>query len=223
MLSEEEKKSIYEAPWPYGLADVLSAGFTCSRDDCGQSEIVEFTAKSVQQMIVDRLGQREAAIIEMRYRDKKSFSAVGEVLGISGGRCRQIEAKAMRKLYRRITEYASVPWKDWKAEHDARIRAEERLQFVLEHITYTAAPGVEPVRSPEEVANLEKQKTPIETLDLSVRSYNALKRKGIETVEDLLDIPDYESMLRIRNLGVGSTNEIISNLHRRGIKFKWEI
>ena len=50
---------------------------------------------------------------------------------------------------------------------------------------------------------------PIETLNLSVRSFNCLKRAGIHTVQQLLSIPS-ENLLKIRNLGKMSASEIES-------------
>lgn len=52
----------------------------------------------------------------------------------------------------------------------------------------------------------------IEDLDLSVRSYNCLKRAGIHTVEDLTKKSE-EDMLKIRNLGRKSLEEVIKKLH----------
>ncbi len=52
----------------------------------------------------------------------------------------------------------------------------------------------------------------IEELDLSVRSYNCLKRAGINTVEDLTNRTE-EDMMKVRNLGRKSLEEVIQKLH----------
>lgn len=52
----------------------------------------------------------------------------------------------------------------------------------------------------------------IEELDLSVRSYNCLKRAGINTVEDLTNRTE-EEMMKVRNLGRKSLEEVIQKLH----------
>jgi hypothetical protein len=52
----------------------------------------------------------------------------------------------------------------------------------------------------------------IENLGLSVRSYNCLKRAGINTVEDVLKL-DYNAVTRIRNLGRHSILEIQDNIN----------
>ena len=52
----------------------------------------------------------------------------------------------------------------------------------------------------------------IEELDMSVRSFNCLKRAGIDTVEDLINRTE-EEMMKVRNLGKKSLEEVIQKLH----------
>ena len=56
----------------------------------------------------------------------------------------------------------------------------------------------------------------IEDLDLSVRSYNCLKRAGIQTVDELTQKSEDE-MMRVRNLGKKSLNEIKGVLSEMGL------
>ncbi len=58
----------------------------------------------------------------------------------------------------------------------------------------------------------------IEELDLSVRSFNCLKRAGINTVEDLVSKSEGE-MMRVRNLGKKSLEEVIGKLNSLGFQF----
>ena len=53
--------------------------------------------------------------------------------------------------------------------------------------------------------------TTIEELDLSVRSYNCLKRAGINTVQDLTNRSEND-MMKVRNLGRKSLEEVIAKL-----------
>ena len=62
---------------------------------------------------------------------------------------------------------------------------------------------------------------PIEDLELSVRSYNCLKRAGITTVEDLANKSESD-MMKVRNLGKKSLDEVINKLHSLGLDFKYE-
>ena len=56
----------------------------------------------------------------------------------------------------------------------------------------------------------------IEELDLSVRSYNCLKRAGINTVEELANKSE-EDMMKVRNLGKKSLEEVIQKLEELGL------
>ena len=61
----------------------------------------------------------------------------------------------------------------------------------------------------------------IEELDMSVRSFNCLKRAGINTVEDLISKTE-EDMIKVRNLGKKSLEEVIQKLHSLGLDLKRE-
>ena len=61
----------------------------------------------------------------------------------------------------------------------------------------------------------------IEELDLSVRSYNCLKRAGINNVEDLANKSE-EDMMKVRNLGRKSLEEVINKLNQLGLCLKKE-
>jgi len=59
----------------------------------------------------------------------------------------------------------------------------------------------------------------IEELDMSVRSFNCLKRAGIDTVEDLINRTE-EDMIKVRNLGKKSLEEVKEKLHSLGLELK---
>lgn len=61
----------------------------------------------------------------------------------------------------------------------------------------------------------------IEELDLSVRSFNCLKRAGINTVEDLIGKSE-EDMMKVRNLGRKSLDEVVAKLASLGFKLNKE-
>ncbi len=61
----------------------------------------------------------------------------------------------------------------------------------------------------------------IEELELSVRSYNCLKRAGISTVEDLANKSETD-MLKVRNLGKKSFDEVTAKLYSLGLNFASE-
>ena len=63
------------------------------------------------------------------------------------------------------------------------------------------------------------QQMMIEDLDLSVRSYNCLKRAGIQTVDELTQKTEDE-MMRVRNLGKKSLKEVKEKIQELGLSFK---
>lgn len=60
----------------------------------------------------------------------------------------------------------------------------------------------------------------IEELELGVRSYNLLKRAGIQTVGDLVSKSESELLTVIPNFGKKSIDEVIETLHHRGLSLR---
>ena len=60
---------------------------------------------------------------------------------------------------------------------------------------------------------------PVETLNLSVRSFNCLKRAGISKVSELLDMTEDE-IIKMRNFGKKSLDEIKAVLEERGLSLR---
>ncbi len=77
--------------------------------------------------------------------------------------------------------------------------------------------GTEP-EEPEEPARPEFYDLPIESLDLSVRVFNSLKRTGITTIGEVLEILEKgeDAMLAIRNFGDKSLDELVDRLKEKG-------
>ena len=73
----------------------------------------------------------------------------------------------------------------------------------------------------EETKKEKVLETSIEDLELSVRSFNCLKRAGISTVEDLINKSETE-MMKVRNLGKKSLDEVTAKLHSLGLNFAEE-
>ena len=61
----------------------------------------------------------------------------------------------------------------------------------------------------------------IEELDMSVRSYNCLKRAGINTVQELIQRSE-EDMMKVRNLGRKSLEEVMEKLEEFGLSLRNE-
>lgn len=73
--------------------------------------------------------------------------------------------------------------------------------------------------SREEDKQVKLMELPIEEMDLSVRSYNCLKRAGINTVEDLIK-KSRGDMLKVKNLGIKSIDEVVAKLESYGLSLR---
>lgn len=100
----------------------------------------------------------------------------------------------------------------------AKIVSEHLAQFVglTEHVQ-----NVEIMVEPEEDKKEKVLEITIEELDLSVRSYNCLKRAGINTVEELIKRNE-EEMMKVRNLGRKSLEEVEQKLAALGLSLRLE-
>jgi DNA-directed RNA polymerase subunit alpha len=91
--------------------------------------------------------------------------------------------------------------------------------FGLAHELNYAAEGIDLGPSVQDAALAADLALPIEDLDLTVRSYNCLKREGIHTVGELLSRSEAD-LLDIRNFGSKSIDEVKAKLHSMGLQLK---
>ena len=98
----------------------------------------------------------------------------------------------------------------------AKIMSEYLAQFInlTDHVS-----DVEIMVEKEEDKKEKILEITIEELDLSVRSYNCLKRAGINTVEELI-MRDEEEMMKVRNLGKKSLEEVQQKLEALGLPLR---
>ncbi len=90
----------------------------------------------------------------------------------------------------------------------------------MEHLHYIAGISEEmltvPIEETEPVStiNSEAAEMPIENLDLSVRVFNSLKRTGITSVGDVLDLLEKgeDAVMSIRNFGEKSLDELVEKM-----------
>jgi DNA-directed RNA polymerase subunit alpha len=113
---------------------------------------------------------------------------------------------------------------------DGTVRPEDSLsqaaQLLMKHLTPIAGVDFEGFRpdldaiGDDQDSDRQSQlyEKPIEELDLSVRVFNSLKRTGITTIGDVLDMLDRgpDAMLAIRNFGEKSLEELASKLQEKG-------
>ena len=124
-----------------------------------------------------------------------------------------------------ITDYDKLTLEVWT---DGTIRPEESAslaaKILTEHLTLFVnltehVQGVEIMVEKEEDKKEKILEMTIEELDLSVRSFNCLKRAGINTVEELVQRNEDE-MMKVRNLGRKSLEEVQQKLAALGLSLR---
>jgi DNA-directed RNA polymerase subunit alpha len=91
--------------------------------------------------------------------------------------------------------------------------------FGLARELNTQAEGVEIGAATPDVPISNELATPIEDLDLSVRSYNCLKRENINYVNELVALSE-QQLMNIRNIGQKSVDEVKEKLEEMGLSLK---
>jgi DNA-directed RNA polymerase subunit alpha len=91
--------------------------------------------------------------------------------------------------------------------------------FGLARDLNTEAEGIEIGPAPVEAVLSTEMAMTIESLDLTVRSYNCLKREGINTVSELIALSEHQ-LVNIRNFGQKSVDEVKDKLTEMGLSLK---
>jgi hypothetical protein len=176
------------------------------------------------------LSEREQKVLAKRFQEVKTLEEVGNDFGVTRERIRQMEAKALRKLRHMSRQnfilhgyIGGAELKELKAREeqlDEREKEIEKREKALQDILVRYKPKFDALKinidMPLEMIqkNIERS-AGIETMDLSVRSYNCLKRLGVNTIMDLILLVegnDYWDLAKARNLGRKSLREIIEKL-----------
>lgn len=138
---------------------------------------------------------------------------------------RKVSYDVERARVGQMTNYDRLLLEIWT---DGTIRPNEALsqaaQILVTHLRLVA--GVSEETAPAEPEEVEEEEgipreiyeTPIEQLDLSVRVFNSLKRTGITSVGEILEMIERgeEAMLTIRNFGEKSLAELKEKLQAKG-------
>lgn len=124
-----------------------------------------------------------------------------------------------------ITDFDKLTLEIWtngsiKPEEAASLAAKILTEHLMLFINLTdQVQGVEILVEKEESKKEKILEMNIEDLDLSVRSYNCLKRAGINTVDELVQ-RDEDEMMKVRNLGRKSLEEVQQKLAQLGVSLR---
>jgi DNA-binding CsgD family transcriptional regulator len=170
------------------------------------------------------LTEREQDVLKKRYCEKMTLRAIGEIHSVGPECIRQNEAKALRKLRHpsRTRLFKAVPLTEMleqKAKYQRLSEDYDRLREAYERLKedYEAHPNAV-IPTAEAITVMQ---TPISELDLSVRSYNCLRRAGKNTLQDVVQMTEKE-LMEIRNLGRKSAIEVMAKVRSYGFEMRFE-
>lgn len=189
----------------------------CLFEDIAENreENAAYSPALINDVLNERLTERERRVLEMRRRDMMTLEVVGERLGVTRERIRQIEAKALRKL-----RNPAVLKRIECVSKEEFMRVEAENELLKQKIIELESDGCETESDgceTKQISSLASKS--IGYLNLSVRSYNCLFRDGIRTLEDLQNL-SVDDLTRIRNLGARSAREIIDKAAEVGIQIR---
>lgn len=188
-------------------------------------------------MVLANLSDREADVLRYRYQKNKTYEELTEVFGVGRERIRQIEHKALRRMRRqtvaKLLRMGVSAWLDELIEESAERIAEERIPKQVHQILTERLAWAEEKQNEKEAELLRlardgemedpkvilAENITVEEMELSVRSYNCIKRAGMNTAADII-AKTYEEMREVRNLGKKSLEEIILKLRELGFELK---
>lgn len=198
----------FEKCYPINLlASVLKIDFD---NDEEPTDIWHYDIRRFKELIC-LLNDREQRVLQMRFQYGMTLDEVGATFDLNRERIRQIQIKAERKLRtwlltKGCTIVTREAYNELKGRYTSLLAEYEKLRIAY-----------------EKIANTENEDTPkadislinLEDMDLTVRSYNCLKRAGINTLQDIIerdmhqeDPPSRYNWLTIRNLGRKSLMEV---------------
>lgn len=115
-------------------------------------------------------------------------------------------------------------WTDGSIAPDEALSMSAKIlgEYLKLFVGLTEVPGDDIIMAEREDENKDKLlDMTIEELDMSVRSYNCLKRAGINTVQELIQRSE-EDMMKVRNLGRKSLEEVMEKLDELGLSLRSE-
>lgn len=157
--------------------------------------------------------------------DRPNHLAIGEIpVDAIFSPIKRVNWNVGSALYDRSTNYDKLELEIWT---DGTVLPETALKqsskIMIDHLRFISGISEEAIEIPvarEKVAHRasEINETTIEGLDLSVRVFNSLKRTGVQTVGDVLDMLDKgdDAVKSIRNFGDKSLEELREKLQEKG-------
>ena len=224
------------APYPYNLLDDIVRPML-PRDDKWNylwQEVLTPDQEEGLRLALASLTEREQTIVRFFYGQETTLEATAKAFNLTRERIRQILAKSVRKLRHpvrfNLIQYGAEGYKRISSSKQRMLRLEEEDKFLddMEQVLIQRRAFLENAMLLDAPRKNKEERTPVEYmdlsyLDLSVRSYNCMKRAGCNTIGDVIRIAKLgdSDLRKIRNLGRKSVEEIYDKLEEMtGIDYR---
>ena len=226
----------YLSPWPYNLAEEMLG------PDVIDGPLSDDQATGLDYVLNNTLTDRTREMILMRYKGEMTLEEIGKEYNLGKERVRQIIARGVRMLrHPSRTKYLLNGYSGEKTRQESVDKRREydmlcaQLGAAIEEKTRLLGlenEELERLTRGEYVQNAYGHS--ILELDLSVRAHNCLVRAGLDTIGDVVGLisrnsdavavcgetPEgvlFYSLMKIRNMGKHSAQEVIDKLKERGL------
>ena len=171
------------------------------------TEITDETRQNFAKLLDNGvISDRLTYCIKEYYRNNRTLEDLASELNVTRERVRQLIASAKEKL---------TTYRPYILGIDGYITEKERLQDEIEKLEVRLAKlkavakdiDLEALEEKYSISIFKDTSVSIDKVDMSVRTYNCLKKEGIETLDDLFSKSEYE-LTQIHNLGNRSITEI---------------
>lgn len=218
-----------EAPWPYNLLDDLINPYGQARWD----SVINDDQLAGLEYAISTLDDRTQKLIYGYYRDGMTLHEVAQANGITAERVRQIVAKGVRFLRHPMKrKFVELGLEGAKAKNDydrrmleisqdMEVLSELEASLRARYVALGTALAMLPNNS--EIQKASVKSAPIDELDLTVRSWNCLRRAGIKTVGDACEAAKEGRLTKIRALGRKSLDEILTKIQVFTGESYWDV
>lgn len=170
---------------------------------------------------LNNMCDRHKKAIQLYYIDNMTLEQAGKEFGVSIERFRCILNKAIKKLKInwRLFLYGEDKVNELKELNKNILEIKKEIEGKQKELDTLIVISSEHDRllAKAKIENDERKKIIIEQLNLSSRTYNALRRAGLYTVGDILKL-NYVKINNVRNLGKKSIDEVKNCIHNLGYK-----
>jgi len=202
--------------YPYNIAlDIFG-----NRDEDSKNKAITLSVLGMQSQI-DRFKDRDKGILYMRYKEKMTYDEIGNIIGMSGTRVRQIVGIMLIRLRRPqvLAKAKSYSYYDVNKYNESYSELQRRNRELEKAIMVYSNNSLSRDKLGGLVKVIDVMAMDIDKLGLSVRAYNALARANIKCLGDIRNL-NIDELRGIKNMGNKTVQEVLNMLNEYGIELR---